>query len=760
MPIISKVGRKSSKVRLLNILIHVVLLLGSVTMVFPFLMMISASFSSSADSSKFSLYPGFWFNRDLQFRKYVAARYNEESAQMITQYKNLYRSFDQIGLPSAVNDQMFRDWQEFIAGTETAACDFILSQQYGRGIYPFNDRNLRHILQKESDGNIEQFNQKYGFEIQSWDEIVSEEKNILSRNFAIGESDFAERYQQFKNNRPGWQKVFSSADGHFITDLLKQDYRDDLNFLNSELHTDYRSWSEITIPVSLPDNSLRALWIKYVKELVNPSQISLAADALPSWQHYLQNRYGKISALNANWDKNFVGFDRIMLPDTKLVSGAEKLDFVSFIENGVDSKLIRLNSIENKFRNFLKQKYGDISALNAAWQPGIGSLLDVKLPAEYSDHNLQLCADRTAFINQEKNLKSYVQLSSAAAKPYRQFLQDSCGSEQEALKKINSIRSENYHSLNEVIPPKKFPQNNGEAVLWQQFVLQSAHPALIRLSEIATTDWQEFLHSKYGSVSEYNRAYHLIPNGFDQVSVDYEKLDARIFTEHHKAILKELNQRNYVMVLDNMLYNGRSIMNTLIYVLLAIATALLVNPLAAYAMSRFKLKATYKILLFLILTMAFPPMVMGIPNFLLMKKLNMLNTFWALILPAAADGYFIFLMKGFFDSLPQQLFESATIDGAGEFRIFWKIAMPLSKPIMAVIALSAFNAAYRNFMFAFIVCQDKSMWTMMVNIYQLMQRAANGVGYAALVIASIPTLLVFIFFQNIIIRGIVVPQEK
>jgi len=177
-------------------------------------------------------------------------------------------------------------------------------------------------------------------------------------------------------------------------------------------------------------------------------------------------------------------------------------------------------------------------------------------------------------------------------------------------------------------------------------------------------------------------------------------------------------------------------------------------------MSRYKLRSTYKILLVLMLTMAFPPMVMGIPNFIMLKKLGLLNTFWALILPAAADGYFIFLLKGFFDSLPRELFESATLDGAGEFRIFWQIAMNLSKPIMAVIALGAFNDAYRNFMFAFIVCQDQKMWTMMVHIYQLMQDSSPGVGYAALVIAAIPTFAVFVFFQNIIIKGIVVPSEK
>jgi ABC-type glycerol-3-phosphate transport system permease component len=238
------------------------------------------------------------------------------------------------------------------------------------------------------------------------------------------------------------------------------------------------------------------------------------------------------------------------------------------------------------------------------------------------------------------------------------------------------------------------------------------------------------------------------------------QIDYSIFREHKIEIFWEFVIRNYVMVLDEMLYNGRSIVNTVIYCLLAIISALIVNPLAAYAMSRYKLRATYKIILVLMLTMAFPAMVMGIPNFLIMKRFGMLNTFWALILPGLADGYFIFLLKGFFDSLPKELFESATLDGASEWVIFWRIAMSLSKPIMAVIALNAFNAAYRNFMFAFIVCQDKSMWTMMVNIYQMMQRTSAGVGFAALVIASIPTFAVFVFFQNIIIRGIVVPTEK
>jgi multiple sugar transport system permease protein len=86
--------------------------------------------------------------------------------------------------------------------------------------------------------------------------------------------------------------------------------------------------------------------------------------------------------------------------------------------------------------------------------------------------------------------------------------------------------------------------------------------------------------------------------------------------------------------------------------------------------------------------------------------------------------------------------------------------MSLSKPILAVIALNAFTAAYSNFMFALLICQDQKMWTLMVWLYRLNGGSGVGVIYASLIIAAIPTLLVFVFCQNLIMRGIVVPVEK
>jgi multiple sugar transport system permease protein len=93
-------------------------------------------------------------------------------------------------------------------------------------------------------------------------------------------------------------------------------------------------------------------------------------------------------------------------------------------------------------------------------------------------------------------------------------------------------------------------------------------------------------------------------------------------------------------------------------------------------------------------------------------------------------------------------------------QMFYRIALPLTKPVLAVIALGAFTLAYGQFMWAFIVCQNPKYWTIMVFLYQFQQDYAVPLVMAGLVLASLPTLVVFIAAQKVILRGIVVPQMK
>ncbi len=248
--------------------------------------------------------------------------------------------------------------------------------------------------------------------------------------------------------------------------------------------------------------------------------------------------------------------------------------------------------------------------------------------------------------------------------------------------------------------------------------------------------------------------------GLANQNIPQKEIDARDFLSRRGEWKWVFVTQNYAVVLDEVLVQGRAIGNTIILVILAVAGTLLVNPLAAYALSRYRPRLTYQIILFCLVTVALPAEVTMIPVFLQLKSFGLLNTFGALVIPTLANGFSIFLLKGFFDSLPRELYEAAELDGASEWVMFWQITMTLSRPILAVLALGAFVGAYGTFMFALILCPDPRMWTIMVYLFQLMQTVDTPILYAALIVSAIPTTLVFVFCQNIILRGIVVPSEK
>jgi multiple sugar transport system permease protein len=230
--------------------------------------------------------------------------------------------------------------------------------------------------------------------------------------------------------------------------------------------------------------------------------------------------------------------------------------------------------------------------------------------------------------------------------------------------------------------------------------------------------------------------------------------------QNGRAVATEFAFRNHAYFVENVAVNGRTLWNTAFFCLLAIAGQLVVNPLAAYALSRFPLRASGKILLFLLATMAFPAEVAMIPSFLLLKGLGLLNTFAALVLPGLASGYSIYLLKGFFDSLPREVFDSGQVDGAPESVMMLRLAVPLAKPVLGYMALLAFMGAYGAFLYAFLVCQDSKMWTLMVFVYQLQQTAPKAVTMAAVTLAALPTLIVFLLAQRVVMRGIVLPSER
>ncbi len=234
------------------------------------------------------------------------------------------------------------------------------------------------------------------------------------------------------------------------------------------------------------------------------------------------------------------------------------------------------------------------------------------------------------------------------------------------------------------------------------------------------------------------------------------------FIEHGRRDFIRSCCANYRLVGQYLFQRGRAFFNTVLLVLLSVLAHLTVNPLAAYALSRFRLCGTEKILLFLLATMAFPAAVTAIPGFLLVRDLGLLNTLAALVLPTVASGMSIFILKGFFDALPRELYEAAAIDGASEWTVFLKITLPMTTPILAVNALNSFVAAYNSWEWAFLVCQKESNWTLAVWMYQMSQQMGGQPWcvMAGFVLVSIPTAVVFLACQKIILRGIVLPSMK
>jgi len=324
----------------------------------------------------------------------------------------------------------------------------------------------------------------------------------------------------------------------------------------------------------------------------------------------------------------------------------------------------------------------------------------------------------------------------------------------------NTMLDAKFKSWDELKLPKQMPTDSEPvAKLWMGFVQQL--PMELKTPRSAEADYQQFLIKKYGSLEKINSVYGWNVQNLATVEMPFDIAYTVTFVNNELGLSAYGLVQNYRLVIDFLL-GSKAIPNTVALVLLTLLAALTVNPLAAYALSRFQLKQNQSIIMYLLATMAFPAAVSMIPGYLLMRDLHMLNTYAALVLPGIANGMSIFLLKGFFDSLPPELYEAAAIDGAPELVVFYKITLPLVKPILAVMALNTFMATYSSWEWALLVCQKKDLWTLSVWLYQFgtMPATQPWVAMASYVVLSIPVLLVFLLCQNIILRGIILPQMK
>lgn len=302
--------------------------------------------------------------------------------------------------------------------------------------------------------------------------------------------------------------------------------------------------------------------------------------------------------------------------------------------------------------------------------------------------------------------------------------------------------------------------------------LFAIHAVLICISALTLLPFVFVLNSALRDNFEYNRTFFGAPEsltGLARVGWRYATVDSRPLSirndsgetlevtrnraaAHHWARLTAGSRRAWAVlrpyVLNSFVVSG----------LTALGVAALGSG-TAYLLARYRFLGRNFIFGFILATMVFPGVLTLVPSFLLVKQLGLLNTYWAMILPYVAGGqvFAIFVFRSFFAGLPEELFESARLDGAGHWGLYWNIVLPLSKPVFSVVIIMNILGTWNNFLWPFIVNTDDRHQVVASGLYTMARSgvaSSSSTMYSAYVLSSIPLLVLFIYATKPFIRGL------
>ncbi|WP_342745680.1 carbohydrate ABC transporter permease [Sediminibacillus massiliensis] len=247
----------------------------------------------------------------------------------------------------------------------------------------------------------------------------------------------------------------------------------------------------------------------------------------------------------------------------------------------------------------------------------------------------------------------------------------------------------------------------------------------------------------------------MISVGFDRTANITMPFPPRLLPE-------EISGFNYGIVFEN----GRliqSYINSAIVTISSVVLGVSASLLAGYAFSKGQFKGKKLLFLLVLCTLMIPMEPRLIPLYKLFNSVDLLNTFWPLILPPIINGMLIFLCKQFFDQLPDTLREAAQIDGAGEFKIFLRVYLPLAGPIAATMVILAFIWSWNDFMWPLVVLNNQELHT--VPLYLASFSLENGTSLGGLTMALgtvsvLPIIVLYLFLQRYIIQSIALSGVK
>jgi multiple sugar transport system permease protein len=204
-------------------------------------------------------------------------------------------------------------------------------------------------------------------------------------------------------------------------------------------------------------------------------------------------------------------------------------------------------------------------------------------------------------------------------------------------------------------------------------------------------------------------------------------------------------------------------LNTLLVSLLCVLGEVIAAPLTAYGLARIPFKGRNLIFIVMLGTIMLPSQSTMIPLYVLFNKMNLVNTFWPLILPAFfGAAYYIFLLRQFFMGIPQEITESAKIDGASEFRIYWQMILPLSRPAIFTVGLLVFLSSWKDYQLPLIYLNEPDKWTLSVGLKAFIgeYNIEWGMLMAAAALFTVPIVILYFFVQKVFIQGITMTGTK
>jgi multiple sugar transport system permease protein len=226
-------------------------------------------------------------------------------------------------------------------------------------------------------------------------------------------------------------------------------------------------------------------------------------------------------------------------------------------------------------------------------------------------------------------------------------------------------------------------------------------------------------------------------------------LPQEISFEHYNNLFERLNLARYML-------------NSTIIAVSVTFLSLIINSMAGFAFAKYRFRGRDRLFRVLIAGLVIPAQVTMLPLFLMLNKMGFINSYIGVMIPGMASIFGIFLMRQYMLSIPDSLIDAARIDGASDFRLYWKLIIPLCKPIFVTLAIFTFMGTWNDFLWPLIVMTDDTMYTLPVALANLMGEHAQDTELmmAGSVLTILPVMIVFMVLQKYYIRGIMMGSVK